>query len=424
MAIIFEYILCFLELLILYLVLLRFVNTKYSSRLIIMLITIFALIELIVSVFVQNELANFIYPLIISIFGLICFQDSKIRILAISLIFYMFEGILSILSINLFGIIFKEKPSLLLDLNSTRYIFGFTNKLLSAVPLLFIRTEKSRHEVPKLEKSYVSILILSIVSIVICIFIGYDISLQDLSINIKEILILFVVILSFTLFISLILTLLHTRTLNKLNTLILEKNNSTLMNGWYQEIENNQHEISKVKHDINNTLQSIRTLLNNDNQDAAIEMINKITNSKEIANTISWTNNSLFDSIVYRKLACVNDINLTIGKGLIPDYLSKIDISLLFSNLIDNAIEEVNKTNEREIKIEFDYSKLGYLIKITNSSDRKDIDFNKTSKENKDEHGWGVKIINNIVEKYQGQIIYKVVPEFVQVLIYFPINYE
>lgn len=419
-----EYILCFLELLILYIVLSRFVNAKYSLKIIIIVISLFALIELIISVFVQSQIANFIYPLIISIFGFICFQDNKVKILLITLTFYLFEGVLSILTINLFGIIFKEKIDVLLSLNNTRYIFGFLNKLLSATPLLFISPKIKGFEVAKIEKGFALILMLSIISIVICVFIGYDISLQDLSINVKEILIIFVVILSFTLLASLILTIIHIRTLNKLNILLLEKNNNTLMNGWYQEIESNQHEISKVKHDIKNTLQSIRTLLNNGDQNGAIGIINEITNSTEIASTISWTNNSLFDSIIFRKLIRNSDINLNIGRGLIPDYLSKIDLSLLFSNLIDNAIEETKKTNNKEIKIEFDYSELGYLIKITNSSNRLDIDFSKTLKENEGEHGWGIKIINSIVEKYHGEIVYKVVPKFVQVLVYLPIDYE
>ena len=90
----------------------------------------------------------------------------------------------------------------------------------------------------------------------------------------------------------------------------------------------------------------------------------------------------------------------------------KIDFKLekdAVENLLDNAIEEncrITDLKEREIKWTILQEDFGVKMQIENRcSDIDKIDF-ETKKTEKELHGWGVKIIKEIVDEAQGTIQY------------------
>lgn len=89
--------------------------------------------------------------------------------------------------------------------------------------------------------------------------------------------------------------------------------------------------------------------------------------------------------------------------------LSAIKVSGLIQNLLDNAIEEncrITDLEEREIKWTILQADFGLKMQIKNAClDIDKIDF-ETKKEEKELHGWGVKIIKEIVDEAQGTIQY------------------
>ena len=89
--------------------------------------------------------------------------------------------------------------------------------------------------------------------------------------------------------------------------------------------------------------------------------------------------------------------------------LSAIKVSGLVQNLLDNAIEEncrITDLEEREIKWTILQADFGLKMQIKNAClDIDKIDF-ETKKEEKELHGWGVKIIKEIVGEAQGTIQY------------------
>ena len=87
--------------------------------------------------------------------------------------------------------------------------------------------------------------------------------------------------------------------------------------------------------------------------------------------------------------------------------ISETDITSLFSNLLDNAIEacvDIKSTPKIEISIN------ERSICVTNSiilTKKYKSSFFETSKKDKEKHGYGMKIINSIVNKYNGLILVK-----------------
>lgn len=120
------------------------------------------------------------------------------------------------------------------------------------------------------------------------------------------------------------------------------------------------------------------------------QVINYIINSKRdrcIQKKIE------FKCIVFGKITGVNDI----------------DISVLIGNLLDNAIEAAELTNDKIVNLEI-YDRNYVEVIIENSIKKSVLQYNPaflTTKGNNELHGYGMKSIKEIISKYRGEITYE-----------------
>lgn len=87
------------------------------------------------------------------------------------------------------------------------------------------------------------------------------------------------------------------------------------------------------------------------------------------------------------------------------DSFEEYDIVMLFANLMDNAIEASKEVNSPRIDIAIT-TKMNYLsIVIGNKIEKSVLSVNsslKTSKSNKEQHGFGIQSVKQIADKYYG----------------------
>jgi len=101
---------------------------------------------------------------------------------------------------------------------------------------------------------------------------------------------------------------------------------------------------------------------------------------------------------------------------------SDIDLAVLIGNAIDNAIEAtVQVENEQEKIIEFSakVNNSQLIISIINPTD-KDVDVLNLSTNKKDayNHGFGVLTMMQIVQKYQGDVVFNYENKKFETIIY------
>ncbi len=125
------------------------------------------------------------------------------------------------------------------------------------------------------------------------------------------------------------------------------------------------------------------------------------------------TGNKILDTILTAKVIRGHKHGITItcvadGKEL--DFMQPMDISALFGNALDNAIESVRKIEDKEkrlIHLSLSRQKNFLRIKVENCYTGH-IEFEnglpKTTKKDKQFHGYGMKSIQKIVEKYNGSV--------------------
>ena len=98
-------------------------------------------------------------------------------------------------------------------------------------------------------------------------------------------------------------------------------------------------------------------------------------------------------------MICVKEIELK--------HISFYDFNILLSNLCDNAIEAAQDTEEKRIELSIKKNRAYLEIVIKNSTNGNLLRDNPsflTSKKEKEIHGFGMQIIQNVVERYQGSL--------------------
>ena len=111
------------------------------------------------------------------------------------------------------------------------------------------------------------------------------------------------------------------------------------------------------------------------------------------------------------KLSICNEKGIEVSSCIIGDF-SNIDgfmISIILFNLLDNAIEASQKIIKRKIKVELKIKGEYFSCIIKNRIEQSVLQVNhdlKTDKADKKLHGFGIKHVEELVEKSDGLIEY------------------
>ena len=187
---------------------------------------------------------------------------------------------------------------------------------------------------------------------------------------------------------------------------------------YYKLANKNKEYISKLKHDIRNQLQTAYFLLNNSNNNIDSQnIVDNISHRLESLDNIYYCENSIVNTIISlktteaKKYKIPTKISLRDIDKLV---INELDLCSIFSNLYDNAINCCikNKYKENNFISIISSKEAGYIvIKFLNWCDL-DIVFNKkntiltTNKDSKN-HGYGLKILNDITNRYDGNLSMK-----------------
>lgn len=179
---------------------------------------------------------------------------------------------------------------------------------------------------------------------------------------------------------------------------------------YTDQVKTSHENLCKLRHDFKNHILYMKLMLKNGEyqqlDDYFQELTEKFTNTKQVVNT----GNFLVNAIINTKILSVADDRIPIEvHASLPDILplSDTDTVSLISNLFDNAVEASLKENDPWISIRMEPYK-GYLRFQFENAAKQNIpktgDALKTIKPDKQNHGFGLKIIQEIVEQHGGSM--------------------
>lgn len=155
----------------------------------------------------------------------------------------------------------------------------------------------------------------------------------------------------------------------------------------------------------------IQGMLMNEEYVQAINYINTYTHSINQIKSIVNSSNPVIDILLNTKATIAQENAIKVNHELIvPPYLplDSVELSILLANLYDNAIEGCLKIEQnRFIDIHIKQYKNSLYIQFKNSYDGIIMSSEKqliSRKVNREEHGFGLQNIKEIIKKHQGSM--------------------
>lgn len=176
-----------------------------------------------------------------------------------------------------------------------------------------------------------------------------------------------------------------------------------------KEIKTIQEQSRALKHDMKNHTLVILSYLDENKIDEAKEYAGELINKLNKMYTYVNVGNSLLNYIVNSKLSKAKELGIDIKaeiENLTFEYMESVDFSSLLNNLLDNAIEAAIVSQAKKLEVQISSKKGFDVIIIKNSIDESVLEKNPNLVTIKEEpnHGYGMKQIKSIVEKYDGNI--------------------
>lgn len=182
-------------------------------------------------------------------------------------------------------------------------------------------------------------------------------------------------------------------------------------NTYMSIIEANNNDLKVFCHDIKNHLEQISNL----SDDPKVkEYVNNLYGTVNEYSYTGMSDNKVLDIIIskYNSLCQSKKIKISFDtKTANLDFMEDLDLSNVFNNLLDNAVEAAEKSSVKKIAVSI-YSKNNtmQIIKIINSCDTVPKVSNHkllTSKKNKSMHGLGLTSVKNTLKKYDTILDWK-----------------
>ena len=226
--------------------------------------------------------------------------------------------------------------------------------------------------------------------------------------NLNEI-ILYVLITFFLIIVSVISTILIFRSHYEKR---LEDFQDSVLKKQRDEVQNIYQTMRAWRHDYHNHMQAIKALLSMGKKEELSEYLDNLEKDLDSIDIAIRTGNVGLDAILSSKVSIArkNDIEVNCT-AKVPDELKISDVHLcaIVGNLMDNAIEACEKITEgaasRFIRIYIGLFKSQLYISVSNSTcekHRRRLSELVTSKLG--EHGFGLRRIDKLAEKYDGYV--------------------
>ena len=193
----------------------------------------------------------------------------------------------------------------------------------------------------------------------------------------------------------------------------------------YRISEESVELINQKYHDLKHHIQLLRSELGPEDKLRYLDEVERDIRAYESQNK---TGNKVLDTLLTAKsLVCQSkSITMTcVAEGAALDFMKPTDLSVLFGNALDNAIESVERIREPEkrlIHISVTRQKGFVRIRVENccQEDVRFVDGLPSTRKDSRYHGYGMKSIRSIVEKYSGSMTVKLQDGWFELRILFP----
>lgn len=177
-------------------------------------------------------------------------------------------------------------------------------------------------------------------------------------------------------------------------------------------LHESEERISAIRHDMKNHIIALQHMAQKADNESIQEYLDRMNGSIRTESRFSDTGDILIDGIINIKLG---DAVRLAGADVICkvkmdrcDDIDKMDLNIILGNVLDNAVQALQKcSTEKILKLTVEKKQNVLLIRECNTySGQISRKYGRfvTSKADKKEHGLGIKNIQRIADKYNGDV--------------------
>ena len=175
----------------------------------------------------------------------------------------------------------------------------------------------------------------------------------------------------------------------------------------YEDMVAKNRDIRSFRHDYKNNLISLRSLIDGGKNVEALEYIDDLHGNLSTAQSRFATGNYLADAILNDKIVKAEELGVEIEfNGSIPQNgIANNDLCTVLANTVDNAIRGCEGIYDAKIKIVGNETPKGFVLNVSNpvpNNVRIKNNEVKTSKADKENHGFGIALVKKTVKNYNG----------------------
>lgn len=179
---------------------------------------------------------------------------------------------------------------------------------------------------------------------------------------------------------------------------------------YYQEKLKDEEKVRSVYHDMKNHLLVLQRQINSPE---TAEMVEKLQSQVAMYEDYEHTGNDILDIILKEKSETAREKHIALSvtadlNGV--DFIEPLDVSTIFGNGLDNAIEASEKLSEEQRAILVKAGRVPnfFSVLIENSClQNREYTKQRTTKSDDFLHGFGISNMRKAAEKYDGQLTIK-----------------
>lgn len=208
--------------------------------------------------------------------------------------------------------------------------------------------------------------------------------------------------------------------------LVLERGRNNVE--FYKTAIDNLSNQRKQTHEFKNHISCISSLISKHEYDELALYVNELQEHINVEGPITIdTNNKLINAILndkYQEAKSKSICMLIKANDLSNIKISDLDLVIILSNLLNNAIEACEICSNKLIKIKFVIEEYQTILAVENTYSNKPVNKNgkfvTLKKDNSEDHGIGIENIKTIVEKNKGEYCINVEEDVFQFVIILP----
>ncbi|UWD48555.1 GHKL domain-containing protein [Clostridioides difficile] len=192
----------------------------------------------------------------------------------------------------------------------------------------------------------------------------------------------------------------------------LENQSNHIKEEYYDLLENQQVQIRKIRHDINNHFQMIESYLEVEDIDEAKDYFKQLKLNFGTLSGKQFCKNPALNSILNLRHTKLEESGVDVHFNIDIDNhfgIEPMDLCTIFSNSLDNAIEaslKIPNLSNRKVVLKARCENEYFSYLLTNNKVNpitKKHDLFISDKDNSKSHGYGIENIKEIVDKYSGE---------------------